>query len=365
MCVCGKKISQLTGHRTTTMKKHDKIYIAGHKGLVGSAILRKLKSEGYHNLITRSHDALDLLRQDEVEKFFQAEKPKFVFLAAARVGGIMANSVFPADFIYSNIMIQSNVMQAARLASVKKLLFLGSSCIYPRDCPQPIKEEYLLSGRLEPTNEPYAIAKIAGIRMCQANNRQYGTKFISVMPTNLYGPNDNFDLETSHALPALIRKFHLAKLAALGDWEGIGKDENTFGAIPDEFRVNLINIAKSKRREIPLALWGSGSPLREFLHVDDLTDACVFLMRHYEDDDIINIGTGREISIIDLAEMIKEITGFEGGISFDSSKPDGTQRKLLDVSRLDSMGWKSKVKLREGIEKVYRWYLETSNKQAV
>ena len=317
------------------MNLDSKIYVAGHKGLVGSAILRKLSDEGYTNLITRSHQDLDLMRQAEVETFFESERPEYVFLAAAKVGGIFANNSYPAEFIYNNIMLQSNVIHAAYRLSVKKLLFLGSSCIYPRDCPQPMKEEYLLSGKLEPTNEPYAIAKIAGIRMCQSYNRQYGTHFISVMPTNLYGPGDNFDLETSHALPALIRKFHEGKIS-------------------DKLRVT------SDERSKSVTVWGSGSPRREFIYVEDLADAALFVMKHYDQSDIINIGVGKDISIRELAEMIKEIVGFEGDLRFDPSKPDGTPRKLLDVSRLESLGWQSMTSLREGIKKTYKWYVDRS-----
>lgn len=305
------------------MDKSSKIYVAGHKGLVGSAILRKLQAEGYANIVTRSHEELDLERQERVEAFFKKERPEYVFLAAAKVGGILANSTYPAQFIYSNLAIQINVIHSSYLYGVKKLLFLGSSCIYPKYCPQPMKEEYLLSGYLEPTNEPYAIAKIAGIKMCQSYNRQYGTRFICAMPTNLYGPNDNFDLQTSHVLPALIRKFHEAKEK--------GDDE--------------------------VIIWGTGSPRREFLHVDDLSDACLFLMRNYESSDIINIGTGKDISIKELAEMIARIVDFHGNLKFDTSKPDGMPQKLLDVSKINNLGWKPKIKLEEGIIQTYKWYL--------
>lgn len=319
------------------MEKDSKIFVAGHKGLVGSAILRRLEDGGYGNLILRSHEELDLMRQGEVETFFESERPEYVFLGAAKVGGIWANNTYPADFIHDNLMIEANVIHAAYRASVGKLLFLGSSCIYPRECPQPMKEEYLLTSPLEPTNEPYAVAKIAGIKMCQAYNRQHGTNFISVMPTNLYGPGDNFDLETSHVFPALIRKFHEAKMN--------GADYVT--------------------------VWGSGKPRREFLHVDDLADACLFLMNHYDGTEIINIGFGKDISIRELAETIKEVTGFKGEIRFDSTKPDGTPQKLLDVSRLKALGWNPQIQLREGIEDTYRWYInnrgdglrETSDKQ--
>jgi len=313
------------------MEKDARIYVAGHRGLVGSAIVRKLQSKGYSNLIFRSHQELDLLRQADAEAFFEKEKPHYVFLAAARVGGILANNTYPAEFIYENLLIESNLIHSAYQAEARKLLFLGSSCIYPRDCPQPMKEDYLLSGKLEPTNEPYAIAKIAGVKMCQSYNRQYGTRFISVMPTNVYGPGDNFDLETSHALPALIRKFHEAQTS---DKSQVTSDEKS------------------------VTIWGSGSPRREFLHVDDLADACVFLMNHYEDTEIINIGVGKDITIRELAELIQDIVGFKGSIQYDLSKPDGTPRKLLDVSRLRSLGWQPKISLREGIEMTYRWYVE-------
>ncbi len=304
------------------MDKNSKIYIAGHRGLVGSAIVRKLQSLGYTNLLTRTSRELDLRNQAAVAEFFEQEKPDYVFLAAAKVGGIMANSTYGAEFIYDNIMIQTNIIHNSYKSGVKKLLFLGSSCIYPKFAPQPMKEEYLLTGELEPTNEPYAIAKITGIKMCQAYNRQYGTNYISVMPTNLYGPNDNFDLETSHVLPAMIRKFHEAKL----------------------------------NNSPEVVLWGTGSPKREFLHVDDLADACVFLMNNYDGTEIVNIGTGEDLTIKELAEMIKDIVGFEGKITWDSSKPDGTPRKLLDVSKLKEAGWFYTVPLKEGIEQTYEWF---------
>jgi GDP-L-fucose synthase len=313
------------------MDKNARIYVAGHRGLVGSAILRKLKGEGRTKLITRSHQELDLTRQSDVEEFFQREKPEYVFLAAARVGGILANNTYRADFIYQNLMIQSNLIHASYKIGVKKLLFLGSSCIYPRDCPQPMKEEYLLTGKLEPTNEPYAIAKIAGIKMIESYNRQFGTNYVSVMPTNAYGPGDNFDLATCHVFPALIRRFHEAKTS---DKRGL------------------------KRHERGLTIWGTGTARREFLHVDDLADACLFLMDHYEGSEVINIGVGRDISIRELAELIKEIVGFKGTIHYDRSKPDGMPRKLLDVSKLQALGWQPKISLREGIERTYRWYVE-------
>lgn len=306
------------------MEKGAKVYVAGHQGLVGSAILRKLTSEGYSNIVTRSFQELDLRDQTAVNEFFKKEQPEYVFLAAAKVGGILANNTYPVDFLRDNLLIQTNVIDAAYRYGSRKLLFLGSSCIYPKFAPQPIKEEYLLTGELEPTNEPYAIAKIAGIKLCQAYNRQYQTNFISVMPTNLYGPGDNFDLETSHVIPALIRKFHEAKIK--------GKDQ--------------------------VVVWGSGKPFREFLHVDDLADACLFLMSNYNSSEIINIGTGKDLSIAELAYLIKDIVGYDGNIIFDTSKPDGTPRKLLDVSKLFNMGWKPRITLEEGIRSTYSWYQE-------
>ena len=313
------------------MNKNSRIYVAGHKGLVGSAILRKLESERYTQLVTRTYKELDLMRQADVGLFFEKEKPEYVFLAAAKVGGILANNTYPAEFIYDNLMIQTNVIHAAYKVGVKKLLFLGSSCIYPRECPQPMKEEYLLSGKLEPTNEPYAIAKITGIKMCQSYNRQYGTNYISVMPTNLYGPGDNFNLETSHVLPALIRKFHEAKTS---DKSRVTSDEKS------------------------VTIWGTGTPRREFLFVDDLADACVYIMEHYDGNEMINIGTGKDISIRELSEMIREIVGFKGSLRYDASKPDGTPQKLLDVTRLEALGWRSKTSLREGIRRTYEWYVQ-------
>ncbi|MDP6179618.1 MAG: GDP-L-fucose synthase [Desulfatiglandales bacterium] len=318
------------------MKKNSRIYIVGHRGLVGSAIFRKLKAEGYRNLILRSHQELDLTRQVEVEEFFGSENPEYVFLAAAKVGGIWANNTYPAEFIHQNLTIQTNVIHASHLSSVRKLLFLGSSCIYPRDCPQPIKEEYLLSGKLEPTNEPYAIAKIVGVKMCESYNRQYGTRFVSVMPTNIYGPGDNFDLETSHALPALIRKFHEAKVKAHTGEAG-------------------------QEGEKSVTVWGTGVPRREFLHVDDLADACHFVMNKEDHRGTLNIGVGKDISIGELAEVIGRIVGFEGGIVFDPSRPDGSPRKLLDISKLQSFGWHANISLQEGIEQTYQWYLNNTS----
>jgi len=305
------------------MEKNSKIYIAGHSGLVGSAIMRRLRESGYKDLMSRTPQELDLMRQSDVEAFFGRERPEYVFMAAAKVGGIWANSSSPADFIYDNLMIETNIIHSSHLNGVKKLLFLGSSCIYPKHCPQPMREEYLLSDYLESTNEPYAVAKIAGIKMCQSYNSQYGTDYISVMPTNLYGPGDNFDLKTSHVLPALIRKFHEAKI----------------------------------RGDQSVEVWGSGTPRREFLYVDDLADACVFLMKRYDRSDIINIGVGKDLTIRALAETIAKVVGFDGDLRFDATKPDGTLLKLLDVSRLDALGWRARTSLVEGIRRTYEWYL--------
>ena len=307
------------------MEKNSKIYVAGHGGLVGSAIVRNLQEKGYINIIGRTHIELDLKNQGVVRNFFEEEKPEYVVLAAAHVGGIYANNTCPGDFIYDNLEIQNNVIKASHDFKVAKLLFLGSSCIYPKMCPQPIKEEYLLSGHLEETNEGYAIAKIAGLKMCQFFKKQFGDNFISCMPTNLYGPNDNFDLENSHVMPALIRKFHEAKVS-------------------DSSSVEI---------------WGSGKPLREFLYVDDMADACVYLMENYDGTEHVNVGTGKEVTVRGLAEMVKEIVGFQGELIFDSSKPDGTMRKLLDVSRLEKIGWKYKMELFQGIKDVYEWYKKT------
>ncbi len=301
------------------MNKQDKIYIAGHRGMVGSAILRNLEAAGYSNFVLRTSSELDLRNQQAVADFFEAEKPDYVFLAAAKVGGIIANNTYRADFIYENMMIQSNVIHQAYMHQVKKLLFLGSSCIYPKMAPQPLKEEYLLTGLLEPTNEPYAIAKIAGIKMCDAYRSQYGCNFISVMPTNLYGPNDNYDLNNSHVLPALLRKFITAKNSGAPT-------------------VNL---------------WGTGSPKREFLHADDLAAACVYLMESYDAEGLVNIGVGEDVSILELAQLVQKIVGYEGTIQTDPSKPDGTPRKLMDVSKLTGLGWKATISLEEGIQRVY------------
>lgn len=304
------------------MEKTARIYVAGHRGMVGSAIARKLREAGYTNLIERTSSELDLRNQQAVQGFFENEKPEYVFLAAAKVGGILANNEYRAEFLYDNLIIEANVIHAAHLSQVKKLMFLGSSCIYPKLAPQPLREDYLLTGSLEPTNEPYAIAKIAGIKLCESYRDQYGSDFISVMPTNLYGPNDNYDLKNSHVLPALIRKFHEAKSE--------GKNS--------------------------VEIWGTGSPKREFLHCDDLAEACLFLMLNYSGKEMVNIGTGEDISIKDLALMVKEIVGFEGDLTFDTSKPDGTPRKLMDVSRLHQLGWKHKIDLESGIRSVYNQY---------
>ncbi len=343
------------------MDRTAKIFVAGHRGLVGAAILRKLKAEGFEQIITRTRQELDLRDQAAVNRFFEAERPEYVFLAAAKVGGILANHTYPADFIRDNLQIQTNVIDAAYRYGTRKLLFLGSSCIYPKHAPQPIKETYLLTGALEPTNEWYAVAKIAGLKMCQAYRRQYGFNAICLMPTNLYGPGDNFDLYTSHVLPALIRKFHLAKLAEQGAVEAILADEQEYGPIPEDVlhhlglqRENgkLIQIARPK-----VILWGTGTPRREFLHVDDLADACLFLMRHYDEEEIINVGVGKDISIRELAELVAEIVGFQGEIVYDTTKPDGTPRKLLDISRLTATGWRPKLSFRDGIRQVYNWYI--------
>ncbi|MCD6429646.1 MAG: GDP-L-fucose synthase [Deltaproteobacteria bacterium] len=316
------------------MKHESKIYVAGHNGLVGSALMRRLETEGYTNLLTRTHDELDLTDQLAVKMFFEKEKPDYVFLAAAKVGGIVANNTYPAEFIHDNLVIQTNVIHEAYRVSVKRLLFLGSSCIYPRDCPQPMKEEYLLTGPLEPTNRPYAIAKIAGIEMCWSYNRQYGTQYLAVMPTNLYGPSDNYDLNDSHVIPALIRKFHEAKL----------------------------------RKNKDAVVWGTGSPRREFLYSNDMADACVYLMKlpntnfyqllTEDGPPLINIGTGEDLTIRELAELVKDVVGFKGAITFDVAKPDGTPRKLMDVSRLSKLGWQTETVLAEGLRRAYRSFVK-------
>ena len=313
------------------MVKDSKIYVAGHRGLVGSALVRKLESQGYNNLVLRTHKELDLLDQKAVVDFFVQEKPEYVFLVAGKVGGILANNTYPAQFIYENIQIQNNVIHNSYINKVKKLLFLGSSCIYPRECPQPMKEKYLLSGYLEPTNEPYAIAKISGIKMCQSYNRQYGTNFIAAMPTNLYGPNDNFDLQNSHVLPALIKKFHDAKI--------------------------------NNKKDV--LVWGTGSSKREFLYVDDMVDGCLFLMNNFnptkEQNEsghiFMNLGVGEDVSIKDLVDIVKKVVGFKGELIWDDTKPDGTPRKLLDMSKMHELGWKYKVNLESGVRMTYEWYL--------
>lgn len=308
------------------MKPQDSIYVAGHRGMVGSAIVRRLLKNGFSNIITRTSKELDLRDQLAVAAFFEKEKPAYVFLAAAKVGGIMANNTYRGQFIYENLMIQNNVIHQAHINSAKKLMFLGSSCIYPKMAPQPLKEEYLLTGPLEPTNEPYAIAKIAGIEMCDAYRSQYGSNFVSVMPTNLYGPNDNYDLVNSHVLPAMLRKMHEAKVNSNSE----------------------------------VIIWGTGTPKREFLHADDMADACFYLMQHYDEKGLVNIGVGEDISIGDLARLIKGIVGYEGKLVFDTTKPDGTPRKLMDVSKLHSLGWKASTNLEDGIRQVYK-ELESSN----
>lgn len=307
------------------MQPTDKIYVAGHRGMVGSAIVRRLQQEGFNNIISRSSSELDLRQQTAVDAFFAQEKPDYVFLAAAKVGGIVANNTYRAEFLYDNLMIQNNVIQAAHVHGAQKLMFLGSSCIYPKLAPQPLKEEYLLTGLLEPTNEPYAIAKIAGIKMADAYRAQYGCNFISVMPTNLYGPNDNYDLQNSHVLPALVRKFHTAKMTSAPE----------------------------------VVIWGTGTPLREFLHADDMADACVFLMQHFDEPGFVNIGVGHDISIADLAKLVQRIVGYEGKLVFDTTKPDGTPRKLMDVSKLHNKGWKARIGLEEGIRAVYESVKDT------
>jgi GDP-L-fucose synthase len=380
------------------MKPASKIYIPGHLGMVGSAIHRNLQKKGFQNFVTRSLDELDLTRQADVEAFFEAEKPDYVFVAAAKVGGIVANNTYRAQFIYENLMIQNNIIHAAYTHGVKKLLFLGSSCIYPKNAPQPMKEDALLTGLLEQTNEPYAIAKIAGIKMCENYFRQYACDFISVMPTNLYGPNDNYDLEKSHVLPALIRKMHLGKCLMNEDWEairsdfakkpsGIAEKLNNERAIERLSESEIINILSKfgihlQSNSTPpspishppstlcppsvaIALWGTGNVYREFLHVEDMADACVHIMQHVDSEKLykelnqthINIGTGIDLTIRELAEVVKDVTGFAGELAWDHSKPDGTYKKQLDVSLLNSLGWKASIDLRTGIEKVYRNYI--------
>jgi GDP-L-fucose synthase len=353
------------------MNKSSAIYIAGHKGLVGSVILKRLRKEGFNNLIYRTHQELDLENQSAVESFFKENRPEYIILAAAKVGGIWANATYPVDFIYRNLAIQNNILRESWRTGVKRLLFLGSSCIYPRDCPQPIKEEYLLTGSLEITNRPYAVAKIAGIIECEAYNRQYGTKFLALMPTNLYGPEDNFDLQSSHVMPALIRKFHLAKLAAECNEGGIMEDEKRFGPIPIELKSTLSSIL---HKDIPpqVTLWGTGNPRREFLHVDDLAKACQFILgcdeeilmeasilpksKSFQSLPLINIGCGEDQIIADLADLIKKEVRFEGDVKWDCSKPDGTPQKLLDVAQIHRLGWRATMPLGQGIKQVCQWY---------
>jgi GDP-L-fucose synthase len=371
------------------MKKDSKIYVAGHTGLVGSALVKNLQSKGYTKIIGKTFEELDLRNPMSVKTFFEWAKPEYVILAAAKVGGIVANNTYRADFIYENLMIQNNVIHQSYLSGVKKLLFLGSTCIYPKECPQPMKEEYLLTSPLEYTNEPYAIAKIAGIKMSESYNIQYGTNFISVMPTNLYGPNDNFDLEKSHVLPALIRKIHLGKCLEENNWDDLKEDlnkrtiEGINGNATEEqileklekygVRQNPRNPAKSAQ-SVSVEIWGSGSPLREFLYSEEMADACIFLMENVNFNDLIsqqptansqqpeirnahiNIGTGKEITIKALAELVKATIGFKGELVFNTSKPDGTMRKLTDPSKLHSLGWHHKIEINQGIEKIYNWY---------
>lgn len=348
--------------------KDETVFVAGHGGMVGSAVCRSLTRHGIENILTRSRDKLDLTDQGAVADFFNDASVDHVVIAAARVGGIHANNTFPADFIYDNVMIEANVIHQAFKAGVKRLLLLGSSCIYPKLAEQPMKEECFLTGKLEPTNAPYAVAKIAGIHLCEAYNRQHGMSYRAVMPTNLYGPNDNFDLETSHVLPALIRKCHLAKLAGRGDVAAVDMDEQRFGPIPTSLRASLGLTETAKGPVVPI--WGTGEPFREFMHVDDLADACLFVMGLTDVDfgkatashgqPFINVGTGKEITIRDLVSLIAGIVGYEGTISWDDSRPDGTPRKVLDVSLLNGMGWTSKTTLTEGIRRTYAWYKEVS-----
>ena len=381
--ICKYSISKI--QEKVKMQKDSKIYIAGHRGLVGSAILENLKQKGYSNFVLKTHSELDLTNQSAVEEFFKKERPEYVFLAAAKVGGIVANNTYRAEFIYENLTIQNNIIHNAYKYGVKKLMFLGSTCIYPKNAPQPLKENYLLTSELEYTNEPYAIAKIAGIKMCESYNLQYGTNFISVMPTNLYGKNDNFDLERSHVLPALIRKVHLAKALQEKNWEEIQKDLNKNpieGISGDSSKENIVNILKKYGvTNNQVEIWGSGKPKREFLYSEDMADACVFLMENVDFTDIlkeqininstcditeyktkeirnthINIGTGKDITIKELAYLIKEVVGYNSEFYFNTTKPDGTMKKLTDVTKLNNLGWKYKVELEEGINKVYGWY---------
>lgn len=381
------------------LPQHARIFLAGHRGMVGSAIYRCLQAGNYINIITRSHDELDLINQAAVRHFFKTEKIDAVILAAARVGGIHANATYRAEFIFENIMIQTNVIHEACRSGVQRLLFLGSSCIYPKHAKQPMSEELLLTGRLEPTNEAYAVAKIAGIKLCEFYNFQYGTHYRSVMPTNLYGPNDNFDLENSHVLPAMIRKFHLAKLACVADWEGIQKDQDLFGSVSADFLNELKQISRQRETDSQQAsavsLWGSGQPKREFLHVDDLAAACLFVFNlsdeayaeactvpaeqenrtRYKASPVLsnadiknlkrvshlNVGSGKEIRIAQLAEIVQEVVGYQGTVNWNSAMPDGTPRKLLDISRLIQLGWEPRISLEAGIKSTYEWYLAQSD----
>jgi len=361
------------------MNRDSKIYIAGHRGLVGSAIIKNLKEKGFSNFVTRTHAEMDLMDQKAVADFFTSEKPDYVFLAAAKVGGIVANDTYRADFIYENLMIQNHVIHQSYVHKVKKLLFLGSTCNYPKNCPQPMREEYLLTDTLEYTNEPYAIAKIAGIKICESYNLQYGTNFIAVQPTNLYGPNDNLDLEKSYVLPALIRKIHLGKALENNDWEVIKKDLNQLSIegvdgssseadILEKLSAYGVRVNSGDANDVSVEIWGSGKRMREFLWSEDMADACVHLMEHVDFKDLyakeeeeirnthINIGTGKEVSIRELAETVKEVVGFKGKLFFNADKPDGTMRKLTDSSKLEKLGWKYKIELREGIKKMYDWY---------
>lgn len=360
------------------MNKDAKIYVAGHRGLVGSAIIKNLEAKGFTNIIFRTHSQLDLTDTNAVAQFFEEEKPAYVFLAAAKVGGIVANNIYRGEFIYDNLMIQNNVVHQSYLHKVKKLMFLGSTCIYPKNCAQPMKEEYLLSDVLEYTNEPYAIAKIAGIKLCESYNLQYGTNYISVMPTNLYGPNDNFDLEKSHVLPALIRKIHLAKALENGDWDAISKDLNHLpikGVTGSSSKEDVLKILteygiNQENNSVQVEVWGSGKPMREFLWSEDMADACVFLMDRINFEDThtanskevrnthINIGTGIDISIAQLALLIKKTIGFEGDFFFNSDKPDGTMKKLTNVDKLNGLGWKHTVDLADGVNTIYDWYVK-------
>jgi GDP-L-fucose synthase len=346
------------------LNKNARIFVAGHRGMVGSALVRRLEAGGYTNLLTRNRIQLDLLDQRAVFEFLQLHRPDYIFIAAAKVGGIHANNSYRADFIYQNLAIEANLIHGAHLAGIERLCFLGSSCIYPRDCPQPIKEEYLLSGPLEPTNEPYAVAKIAGIKLCENYNRQYGRRYVSAMPTNLYGPNDNYDLANSHVLPALLRKAHLTRLGLAGDLAGIRHDEKRHGRIPDDLLERLgcqrdgQEIVKGPQpAQENLMVWGSGMPRREFLHVDDLADACLFLMEQDIGDGLYNVGSGSDVTIRDLAETVLTTVGLPAKPVFDIAKPDGTPRKLLDVSILERRGWKASIPLHEGIASTYRQFV--------